>query len=290
MCYNRHMAIEISGISKYAERSACLAAERGSGAYIHSVYERTVNIMTENSGMISIQKESSPVSPLTLLIDDSAPLFLDDEVRPGAPVRFSLAEFPALSGNRIESIGFCGHSLCIPVSAPRFETDIPYAEKPSEDYLLFYNRVREHLSGLPSNSGPVYDVSERIKLGSSALYADGGYEEAAEKLISLTGLGNGLTPSGDDFLTGIITGIYSSCNEEHPFSKALLGPLRDALDRTNDISAAFISAALDRHTSLPLKHFIENPSSGSIAEISEIGHSSGFDALEGFLYYRDLIK
>ena len=111
------------------------------------------------------------------------------------------------------------------------------------------------------------------------------WEEAAQVLVRLIGLGLGLTPGGDDFLCGILAGLIlcrmknpaseketipevltlcrtiNSASAEtvqyinsdfrpsrisnHPFALALETQIRNHLCDTNDISAAFLRCALD---------------------------------------------
>ena len=45
------------------------------------------------------------------------------------------------------------------------------------------------------------------------------YDKAAVTLAGMTGLGMGLTPSGDDFLCGVLAGLLFSGQWDHPFAQ-----------------------------------------------------------------------
>jgi hypothetical protein len=143
--------------------------------------------------------------------------------------------------------------------------------------------------------------------------------QAAERIV---GLGTGLTPSGDDFLCGFLAARRSLASDGgalspdigetsfldewgRRFTEIWGGPL----SRTNDISAAFLSSAAEGRFSTALvafaraiaaeidqvsvrdglskKHLNTTGSealASAVSMIGSIGHGSGLDAAEGFLY------
>ncbi|WP_207663105.1 DUF2877 domain-containing protein [Clostridium sp. Marseille-P2415] len=111
------------------------------------------------------------------------------------------------------------------------------------------------------------------------------YDRAADELIHLIGLGIGLTPSGDDFLCGVLAGLTLSGNWDHPFASILREKITANLHNTNDISRTFICCALSSHFSKPIKDLIPPSSPGEIlASFEAVGHSSGIDSLCGIYY------
>lgn len=111
------------------------------------------------------------------------------------------------------------------------------------------------------------------------------YTTAAHSLSSLIGLGIGLTPSGDDFLCGVLAGLILRNGTNHPFSLALQEQIVQKLPDTNDISRAFLNCALQGQYSeavCSLCHAAEEAQLS--AAFSAIGHSSGMDTLCGILY------
>jgi hypothetical protein len=114
---------------------------------------------------------------------------------------------------------------------------------------------------------------------------------AAERLI---GLGSGLTPSGDDFLVGYLAGLWSMSDEVLPrceFVSALGAGVSDWLDRTNDISRAFLLHAVHGRASGLLIALVQVIGDGEgidvVSEVTQaairLGHTSGSDGVAGLL-------
>ena len=108
------------------------------------------------------------------------------------------------------------------------------------------------------------------------------YGDAAKHLAGLIGLGIGLTPSGDDFLCGVLAGLILRGEENHPFAHALCREITSRRFDTNDISRAFLDCSVQHHFSLAVNSLTDLPSADRILNVfSDIGHSSGIDTLCG---------
>ena len=99
----------------------------------------------------------------------------------------------------------------------------------------------------------------------------------------LIGLGPGLTPSGDDFLSGALALLDAL---GIPQLHARLGhAVIDAAGLTSPLSACFLRAAADRHIGEYLHRAVASLVAGdvdaAIAAARRIGHSSGWDMLAG---------
>jgi len=107
----------------------------------------------------------------------------------------------------------------------------------------------------------------------------------------LKGLGVGLTPSGDDFLIGIMIGIHlkmRSTRQTDPSRDKILKLILENSLGENALSNWFLKTAFRGLVSSKMKTFILALSQGSISDIREafniqarIGHSSGLDQLAG---------
>ena len=105
-----------------------------------------------------------------------------------------------------------------------------------------------------------------------------------EKLAPLVGLGPGLTPSGDDYLGGVLGRV--SLRDR---LWQILEPL--VAERTVDISAAHLAAAAEGFGSAALNRVLcailvgatERVVADAITALAAVGHSSGWDALAGAL-------
>jgi hypothetical protein len=106
--------------------------------------------------------------------------------------------------------------------------------------------------------------------------------------IGLAGLGNGLTPAGDDFLTGIMLWAWLAHPDPASFCRSLL---HVTVPRTTILSAAFLRAAACGECSDSWHVLLAALSEGTDAEITVAGRkilaygaTSGADTLAGFLY------
>jgi len=106
-------------------------------------------------------------------------------------------------------------------------------------------------------------------------------------IISLLGMGPGLTPSGDDFLGGLAVALRAlGCRESaDDLANRLIGPLHD---RTGVISAAHVRQALAGKAGAVTLEAVDAVLSGNPKRIATacrvaatIGHTSGWDTLCG---------
>ncbi|WP_435133494.1 DUF2877 domain-containing protein [Plesiomonas shigelloides] len=113
----------------------------------------------------------------------------------------------------------------------------------------------------------------------------GGVNENLEPLLtSLLGYGNGLTPSGDDFLLGVLFAMeWGEFQGREEFITALL-PL---LTRTTDISATMLRMGVTGHYGERLLQLVTAQEENlvcNIEKIADYGHSSGHDMLCGLQF------
>ena len=110
----------------------------------------------------------------------------------------------------------------------------------------------------------------------------------------LVGLGQGLTPAGDDFLCGFFAAGHCRRAARPACSRLLTSfaeAVRELLGETTDISAAFLRGAVAGRVFRPLAALAEACSgapgsdlNGAILRLAAVGHSSGMDAATGFFY------
>lgn len=159
---------------------------------------------------------------------------------------------------------------------------------------------RKHELCVPSNThkerfiGDVINAMHYVQLG----LINNEYESVSHGVSELIGFGEGLTPSGDDFLVGLtITLGYSNCHEAN---ELLNTAIKAHWNKTHKISRAFLKTAVEGRTSEPLVvvlanlyQYIKIGSDNkqalrvlmeSIIPLFGIGHSSGIDALTGLVF------
>ena len=103
-------------------------------------------------------------------------------------------------------------------------------------------------------------------------------------ITDLIGLGIGLTPSGDDFLCGVLAGLLLLGLQDSQDFRHLSAEISRNLAKTNAISAAFLRCAMNGQFSEALVTLGSVSFAQSLQMFHDIGHSSGADTLCG-LYF-----
>ena len=105
----------------------------------------------------------------------------------------------------------------------------------------------------------------------------------------LIGLGPGLTPSGDDFIGGVLIALHA-LNHPEPAQRLAGAALPAAASASNAISAAHLAAAGEGQGSAALHRLLNDVLRGDgralearLAAVGRIGHTSGWDTLAGSL-------
>lgn len=142
------------------------------------------------------------------------------------------------------------------------------------------------LSRLMSAARPAVAALDRI-LAQACAGCDASPEDEM-LLITLIGLGPGLTPSGDDLLGGALIALASL--DLLDVRDRLWSVCSDKLDRTTDISALHLRTAARGYGAASLHDAIHATIGGDVSRlpdflnaVSTIGHSSGRDSYAGAL-------
>ena len=251
---------------------------------IHSVYRKTINL-TFGGRLLSLQAAASPISPLSLITNLSGKEMSELNLQPGQHVEIHSHELLICSPDCIHR--FCYDPAEIFDSAltgnfPRIHSELlksVFSLSDTGGFRCLFSSDTDHTC---SDQFLVNTYAENCLKQCNFYLENRHFDQAADALVSLIGLGIGLTPSGDDFLCGVLAGIIFANQYEHPFARTLRTAIQRKLDHTNDISKSFLDCALNSHFSKPLK---ELPLKESAAEIlssfEAIGHSSGIDTLCG---------
>jgi len=117
-----------------------------------------------------------------------------------------------------------------------------------------------------------------------------------DQISQITGLGGGLTPAGDDFLLGMMLAIW--CCLPPPEAKRLAFDIVSAtVGRTTNLSAAWLEAAGKGEATQYWHALIEALARGAPLSLQRagrriigIGHTSGADALTGFLLVAEILS
>jgi hypothetical protein len=270
---------------------------------VHSVFDEAVNLQPENANRL-----------LTLLTAGCADL--PQGVRIATPEGFSF-EAHLQPVNRIKCRGGIladdqGRFEVDLSSAKRWKCSLPTlaADETTSQVVsawtmvwqMLNQRQRETKTDLraeallhPSNhEGNA--VSRKIGgLLRELVEAVRGFDISVEtSLEGLIGLGNGLTPSGDDFLVGFLAGLrcYTDERDNHRNYLREFGKLviRHSY-RTNDISRTFLYHAAHGQVNSRLADLAtaiaQGEITGHLQETAEkairVGHTSGMDTVTGLL-------
>lgn len=113
------------------------------------------------------------------------------------------------------------------------------------------------------------------------------FEIFSRQLNQFIGLGEGLTPSGDDFLVGLLWALWVGEADHLPGFATFLYAVQSTLHKTNDISAQMLRFAIRKRFTEPLISLARVSDPTDCAEafkrITAFGHTSGFDTLCGLL-------
>ena len=261
---------------------------------VHSVYRRTVNL-SFNGQLLALQADHSPVSPISFITA------LDSDGMEA--LNISAGDQVILSKNKITIIGNHENYSFRYGQAEVFNTgfapDLNYEETHQLRTTIWNVLSQVNTGGLDlvfngklCEDSPlaIQAAGKRIESGRELLHA-GAYNEAAKELTRLIGLGSGLTPSGDDFLCGVLAGLRILKLDKHDFCIQLKSAISKHLGDTIDISAAFLACALQNEFSLAVNSLGGIPSAEEMKEsFLAIGHSSGMDTLCGVYFVLDTFK
>ncbi len=268
-------------VSALGQMAATVLRDGGCGQ-VAALFDRSFYVVC-NRDWVCIGTEALPMGPLN--------------VRTGAPGAMS---WPA-SGVRLDdrvliaaglfhvggrfAFSYAGAASWRPPSAPDWTVDT------LRSGLIACSRLAPDVpAGFPPGlAGPAASrAASAIDTLSSEIVAEAGLSvPAAASVSTLLGMGPGLTPSGDDFLGGMMIALHALG------LTARVAELSDVISgcahaRTNPISAAHLGAAAQGAGAEPLHQAINHLLAGrdrrlatSYRQLDLIGHTSGKDALAG---------
>jgi len=251
--------------------------------HIHSIYRKTINISFGNQ-LVSLQLKGSCMSPLSVIIDADEFDFLSGHLQTGEKAE-KTAQGILVSNidfyqEKTEIVDLKLNHVKIGRDLPLYNAIIELLKEKKELDLFFYKRKAVCKTTIALYAEPVIHIfAEHFKHGK--------YQEAAHEMIRIIGLGKGLTPSGDDFLCGVLAGLtcFSKMSEADEMLYYLRKYITDSVKETNDISGAFLKCAVDGYFSESIIKLPEQTDKNKIADLfSEIGHSSGADTLCGIYF------
>ena len=278
--------------------SSATHAGFGGDLVVHSVHDHVVNILCDG-GLIALAHDRLDDAPWTVRIPASGWLTLRPQV-----------------GDRVEvdSDAGHGHSLVVRSDAGSMRiildpadrwTPVVDARTPSAAALRAARTALDAFSspasitpfGAASAKALVAGVAQMRAAATALIHGADSAELITEAARRLLGLGEGLTPSGDDILTGF---AFVAAHRGFGLT-ALLQPLatavRDGDDSTTLLSIVTLRAALAGRARQRLHDLAtavidgDSPRIVTLAsETAAIGHTSGYDILTGIRLALDLAE
>ncbi|WP_419953981.1 DUF2877 domain-containing protein [Neobacillus niacini] len=260
--------------------------------FVHSTFNRTFNIKClENGDLFTIACRKLDNGPNTLIIN--ADNMKSQKIEVNDPVRV------------VENLLLIGEKLTISIDkVDKWESVLPVY--PSNEEILKRNviKMKEYLNvhgvggGMKKNiitQNPFeIEVSKMLEKRTVLLLNEllnNRISTALPHAISLVGLGPGLTPSGDDFLTGLFTVFNMKNSVFYPYRSFCEEVLKKAKTLTNDISYMALKKAANgkvRESIISLLNSIvvENDQDLilSLNKLLNIGSSSGTDIAYGIVF------
>jgi hypothetical protein len=263
-------------------------------ARVLHVFEKVCNLESDTGRVVSLVSPEIGDGPLNIVVPT---LLFDSYIRVGVRV--------AIKGSQI-GIG----DLIVDVSGARIWNPIPpwgeiqfALSKDSRFNSLIERGLRESapagslaqlvIRGDSPESSTSNLIIERARSPAVNLCRGlqaGDVDTCLKGVRGLAGLGEGLTPSGDDFIVGCLLAAWASGLGEHEGHLVSTIPA-EAARITSSLSAAWIWAAARGECSAAWHTLFERLLSSGQVEIQaavkqliSIGHTSGADALAGFVY------
>lgn len=234
---------------------------------VHSVFARALNVEWTDGRLLALHGPGPLRAPFAAALERVTPL---RALRPGEPVSLEpgLLRLPRLTLTWTDATRV---DCAIPPSPPDLHHSVIAALRAPD---------RRHASGLDSPRGR----AARAALSAAIVCADAhGLTAAAGALL---GLGEGLTPAGDDCLVGALAVLRAT---GHP---ALVGApglapavARAAAARTTAVGREFVLHALAGRFSEPVLTLLRARSApeaaAAAARLAAFGATSGADTLTG---------
>jgi hypothetical protein len=150
--------------------------------------------------------------------------------------------------------------------------------------------VHDEPEAVNTTQDPVLLRAKPLVLDAADAFRKGHGERAAQCVDALVGFGAGLTPSGDDFLGGLLFGA-KALRTAYPNSRFLHAtvPAKTYRARTHPISWTLLDDQTKGHAIAPLHVIVNGILAGAsiegirpaVLQLVRVGHSTGWDTLAG---------
>ena len=269
-------------------------------ARILCVFDRSCTLTRDDGKLISLVTADIGPGPFTMVIASrDEPLKMGVQSFSGIGV-----EAPVTVRNGFISLDWLSvDSRDVEIWNPQPDWPAVTAEILNENILVLKNLLKLHgpsgsladlISGAELNQTQqlIRDVWSYLAKGLGEL----DLSKNEDQMSQIAGLGGGLTPAGDDFLLGMMMAIWC-CVPVPKAQRVALDVANATVGRTTSLSSAWLEAAGKGEATQYWHEFIEALAGGDPSAIRRtgrriigIGHTSGADALTGFLLTGEILS
>ena len=267
-------------------------------AHVFSSFERSCNLIDEQGRFIAIVHNTIGNGPFAMVLEE-LPLSLEQMLSVGAPV---VVDKNSLTVNTT-TIDFSGAILW----SARLDWDYPkdcphHFQKNIRDlYLTVQNNASDgSLSPmLWSTTDNIGYVGTKLAESAQQLYrgiVSSNIQKIYVSAANMAGLGVGLTPSGDDFLIGVMYALWAIFDRKD--AARWSRTIADAAScRTTMLSGAMLQESANGHASEHWHALVDVLCKENVTDVTRacldilsLGHTSGADMLAGFLLSIDCLS
>ena len=249
---------------------------------VHSVFRQACNIRLDDGRMLALLAPHLGNVPHGVRLDAPAGFAFSRHLAVGQRVGCR-ADVLRVAGGLSVDLG-SAHAWRGELSSANVDLTVPQVARAwrAAWRALRRGRPRADHADATTLSRAVDRQGGRLARAARALQAD----EAASALDRLIGCGPGLTPSGDDLITGFLAGLFSTtCDDRarRAFLEAFCLTVAAAAASTADISRTYLTQAADGWFAEPLvtlaRHIGAGADRGAIESATmaalRVGHTSG---------------
>jgi len=258
-----------------------------------SIHKSVCNFVYGNNNLLSFVTENIGNGPFNVIVKDNEIEFIKEITESGDDIW--------IKDDKI----YFGDRLCVELGSKRWNSKIDLRfnindKKEFGDIMKYYIQ-RTNRRGLSI----IFSIIQGDKIIANSLdikiaklvknnFLQFVFQHNPEYLTNIIGVGRGLTPSADDFIRGVLTGLqyFLSYDVKNRFGRIL------QLSKTSIISRNYLIGSLDGRIDGQMKEFLHSIGrDDSVAKLERVmatGESSGIDYLAGFfitfMYKDEILK
>lgn len=262
---------------------------------IHSVFDNTINVVVDDC-LFALSHRELVNTPMSIQLDVSAIEFQKMIFEVNEEVYFNPLGIKSMRYFFNKSHALMNDELIKPFSYEQdYEKSLFHLKRNIYEILISDQIQGEmvhawmKLHGLKNQ--PLFMMGDYFLRQFRDIQHATSIKNKLDIIVGLVGAGEGLTPSGDDFVTGVLAILhYLHLNEtNHKFLNELVNRLKLRTKTTTLVSEEYLKLAItgrfNDYVYLMLdNHQTNKPIYDELQKISTIGHSSGTDFLVGMYF------